>query len=213
MALLDVWRDLPSRLSFFTNATQDFIPESKGIYAWFLPIWIYSEDFESQLGIIDKIHSYEPKGSGSGNIKFHWTEIEIEARRKLKNRAIKSKVTRNQWESMLKDPPSKLATEELMMVSSIFSQPLYVGKANNLQSRYHQHVKGQPNKPGQLQENTFHTRFAAMSEELELGLGVHNLIFACLKTDVKKDEEVDDSIHELLEQIVMAFTRPIFSLR
>ena len=53
MPLEDVWRKLGERISFNTRWTCKDIPDTPGVYAWFLPLWIYDDDLTN---FISKVH-------------------------------------------------------------------------------------------------------------------------------------------------------------
>ena len=90
--------------------------------------------------------------------------------------------------------------------------PLYVGRTNNLKQRYLQHA--QPVDPNR---NSFHSRFTECVTKLELKISVNDLLFVCITTPNELRKALGDSDESepnlLIEQIMMQFCRPPFSLR
>ena len=91
--------------------------------------------------------------------------------------------------------------------------PLYVGRTKNLQQRYFQHTA----RTGHS-KNDFHSRFAEWAKELGLALSVSDLLFVSLRTRDDLNRAFDEVAHNddvefLIEQILMQFCRPSFSLK
>ena len=114
------------------------------------------------------------------------------------------------WEKVQSDPLSKSVFEKSLIAASLFTPPLYIGKAKDLKVRYGQHI----------QDSGFKTRFDSFSRTHSIPLEVHNLIFCCLSLDADSEnlmshEVISDSdgkdMNYLLEQILMKSARPPFS--
>ena len=209
MALSDVWRDVSSRVGFFTKETSDQIPEGPGCYAWFIPLWIYSDDLKRLMTCLDGALRFDPKTGGSVErvAEFNWDAIAVSVS-KLGLRSM-TKEREEDWLRTIADPALKSAFEQALMEASIFMPPLYVGKADNLKARYGQHVMGAGGKA-----NVFHSRFSQFSDEQALPLEVSDLLFVCIKTRPDTNELLEEAkLNDLLERILMLLCRPPFSLR
>ena len=75
MRTLNVFRDWTragGQLGFYTKYTKDRIPPVDGCYAWFLPLWIYREDLEQQLDVLDRLFRYDPDPERQVDAVFNW---------------------------------------------------------------------------------------------------------------------------------------------
>src|SRR5262249_51125150 len=99
--------------------------------------------------------------------------------------------------------------QQCLLKASIFMPPLYVGKADNLNTRCSQHISG-------VGSNTFHARFEDFARRLELPLRtVRQLVFVCVRTRLAADEDVDPTsgqIHELIEAIMKSICGPPYGM-
>lgn len=48
------------RLGVYTNETSGSIPNYPGCYAWFLPLWFYSDDFDKLISTIGDSSASSP---------------------------------------------------------------------------------------------------------------------------------------------------------
>ena len=114
---------------------------------------------------------------------------------------------RQAWRDMLQDGSLRQSFSEGLMEASILMPPLYVGKADNLRARYHQHVDDNPGDP-----SDFHRRFDEYAAQADLGLSVHDLLFVCVLTGHAKNKHLRSyGLNDLLEQVVMRLSGPAFS--
>ena len=207
---LRVFRDLTSvdgRLGFYTHETKEFIPEQPGCYAWFLPLWIYHTDLASLMASVNDMYGYEkdPEKVVSADFNWHSISLRVRAQRTV---APTSADLRDTWNRIVADDEAKAALQQLLLEASLFMPPLYVGRTTNLKGRYLQHLtdKGR---------NDFHSRFKACIARSNVTLKVGDLLFVCLRThdELGRKLEQFDNVEQLVEQMLMQFCRPPFSLR
>lgn len=211
MNIADVWRDVTKRISFHTKETSQAIPEASGIYAWLVPLWMYSNDLEALIKLINIIHLYDPISKGepvcSVPAKFNWDIVQVQLRRYLEPSV--SEDLKRKWQEMLLEPEKKDAFSRALMEASLLLPPLYVGKADNLKERYLQHVNG-----GTREENNFHNRFSEYAQSNELRLLVSDLLFVCIRIDAETSLVLRESgLNWLLEQVIMRLARPPYSIK
>lgn len=209
MNLPDVWREVGSRIGFFTKETRGEIPEAPGCYAWFIPLWIYSDDLRQLVEHLSKALLYDPVTGGKREhvATFNWDAMSVQLQ-KLPNVGV-TDAKEAEWRRIMGDQQLREAFERALMEASILMPPLYVGKADNLRVRYIQHVEG-----AGPQANVFHTRFTTFARSVGLPLTVSDLLFVCIKTAPDTDRALRDAnANALLEQILMQLCRPPFSMR
>jgi len=216
VALSDVWRDISSYIKVFTATNFDDVPSSPGIYAWYYPIKLPSNNIED-LGLeLSSVLNYDSKlqkdKDNLGNINFNWKKIEVNLKEKH-NEKFPPKI-KQQWESFKNNEKLINDLEKMMLVGSILMPPLYIGKTNNLNIRCRQHRSN-----ADIDENNFHSRFENFTknkvlenQEKLLTQNVEDLIFVCIKTDsLENAEEHNTNSEELLEEIFKLFARPPYS--
>jgi hypothetical protein len=211
MNIVDVWRDVTQRISFHTKETSYEIPEASGIYAWFIPLWIYTDDLNGLLRLVNSIHLYDPISKGepvcSVPAKFNWDTIQVQLRRYFDSNI--SDDLSGKWQEMLIEPEKKEAFSRALMEASILLPPLYVGKADNLRERYLQHVNG-----ASREENTFHNRFSEYARSIRLKLLVSDLLFVCIRIDAETSQVLrEGKLNFLLEQVIMRLAMPPYSIK
>ena len=208
----DVWRSLGDRIGFYTKETKDRIPEVPGIYAWFLPLWIYDNSIERLIDVLDRITLYDAdcKGPPQKSVvaRFRWDELGLQ----VTKHGIKPLPDGKEepWADLLQDPTVNHALQKTLMMASVFMPPLYVGKAQSLSIRYQQHVSGSGKK------NTFHRRFTDHISSLtpSPNLQVSDLIFACIRTEEARNKAIcSDELNDILEAILLRLCKPAFSER
>lgn len=207
-----VWRNLPSRVGFYTKETRDYIPESSGIYAWFVPLHLYNEDCLSFIQLIQSFYLYDASTRSNDAIKsvgvdFVWDSVSIDVKK-----CGKYNLTGEMsllWTQMLNDLEQRKAFERALLEATILMPPLYVGKADDLKARYAVHTGiGDPG------ENNFQNRFTRFALERKLGLRVSDLLFVCIRTDPDVSQVLRKSkLNKLLEQLMLRLARPPFSMR
>ncbi|SRR6266487_948550 len=210
MTLPDIWRDVGKRIGFFTKETSRLIPEAPGCYAWFIPLWIYSEDLPGLIDTLNRISLYEPKREGKEPllVEFNWDAVGIQLE-KVPNVRV-GDVFHATWRRITNDDKLRAAFQQALMEASILMPPLYVGKTHNLRARYGQHVEGVDG----AEANTFHNRFGEFAKRLHLPLSVRDLLFVCVQTDRDTDRALaEGGVTDLLEHILMRICKPPFSMR
>lgn len=207
-----VFRELTSvdgRLGFYTKETRGQIPEIGGCYAWFLPLWFYRTDLDELIEIVSAILHYDHQPEKDIEAQFNWESIKLRVRRESRIRETQ-RIDRV-WKQALEDDTARQMLQQTMLEASLLMPPLYVGRAANLRQRYVQHTEGHGDG------NVFHSRFAECVDRLQLSISVSDLLFVCVKTPkgliaVLRDAGITDP-EELIEQILMRFCRPPFSIR
>jgi hypothetical protein len=207
----DVWRYVGQRIGFFTKETSALIPEGPGCYAWFLPLWIYTQNLSVLLQLVERILLYDPEtGSLSEKripLTLNWDVLSLEVRRLAA--AEPSAHLQEQWSRVMSTPETRAVFERSLMEASIFMPPLYVGKADSLRDRYLQHVEGRGTGL-----NTFHRRFTEFARREDISLSLSDLLFVCVETPVEENRLLRElGMNELLEQLLMQLCRPPFSIR
>ena len=213
MELLNVFSNLTStdsRLGFYTKETKERIPEQPGCYAWFLPLWFYRSDLNDLMQIVGDVLSYDKKQEKEAEAEFTWESVKLRVRRVAKIRA--TETIHSTWERVCADAQAKKELQQTMLEASLLMPPLYVGKTKNLRQRYLQHTEG-----NSYDSNDFHTRFTEHVSKLNLAIGVGDLLFVCIKTEQKSPQVphgvAEDDLERLVEQILMRFCQPPFSLK
>lgn len=212
MGHLDVFRRLTfhdGRLGFHTKETKDKIPEIPGCYAWFLPLWLYSDDLDELMQIIADVLDYEQDPEKKVKAPFTWASVHMRVHRETAIRAIDNGM-RETWKKLLADKNARDTLQETLMTASLFMPPLYVGKTKNLKQRYLQHTdKANGNR------NNFHSRFT--EKAVIFRLSVSDLLFVSVSTENELGntfpDVAQDEFDVLVEKMLMQFCRPPFSLR
>ena len=208
---LRVFQDLTSvdgRLGFYTRETKERIPEQPGCYAWFLPLWIYDRDLDRLMTTVGEVYGYEQEPEKSLTADFSWHSVGLRVRSLTPAKPVSSDL-RGIWDRILSDDEAKAALEALLIEASLLMPPLYVGRTANLKARYQQHVMETTGR------NDFHTRVMEFVAASGLSLRVSDLLFACVRThdDLNRKLGKFDNVERLVEQILMRFCRPPFSLK
>ena len=211
MNLLNVFSNLTStdsRLGFYTKETKERIPEQPGCYAWFLPLWFYHSDLNDFMQVVGDVLDYDKKPEKEANAQFTWESVKLRVRRVTRVAKIQpTQKIRSTWERVYADEQAREELQQTMLEASLLMPPLYVGKTENLRQRYLGHVEG-----NNYHRNDFHTRFTEHVSTLKLPIDVSDLLFVCIKTEQKSPHPEDD-LEKLIEQILMRFCRPPFSLK
>jgi hypothetical protein len=207
MNLADVWREVPKRIGFFTKETRELIPETPGFYAWFLPLWLYDQNPSRFVQIVESVFLCDRDrphfAEDEATVQLNWDSIGLAVRRVATARV--SPNLEALWSNVIGNPGLKATFEQALMQASILLPPLYVGKADSLRVRYDQHVSA---------TSLFCTRFTRYCQHLGLQISVTDLLFVCIETPfIVAAEHRDPALNFLLEQLVMALSRPPFSMR
>jgi len=219
---------LASRIDLYTPANKFDIPAVPGIYAWFFPLWMFSEDIDEVLRSFAFIHNYDPLNDDepgeprrAGSLAFNWDEIVVSASKRLKlDVGVKSK---SDFERLI-TTGHRSQLQALLLACTLFSPPLYVGLTDNLSVRYSTHAGSLAPTRSQ---NSFAKRFAEHVARADIGssspsdkvaaLSVSDLLFACIPLTRDETPSLDsDSLRTLIsvvESIQHRICRPAYSER
>jgi len=216
MDIVNIWNDVSSNIGFYTKETAYSIPTSPGIYAWFIPLWMYNNDVYDLVELVQgamlydsdsrqRDSQYQGESERAGEIDFNWDLIEVKLKKRFK---LKNLPDLKQFKKLSQDIEARDSLFESLMKASIFTKPLYIGRADNLSARYVQHVDGVVDK------NIFHTRFKEFMEQSNVKLDVDDLLFACIPiTQNSNDILKERNLTTMLESILMNIVHPPFSCK
>ena len=216
MDIIKTWNDVSENIGFYTKETSFNIPESPGIYAWFIPLWLYNDDVYELIKFVKDAMLYDSdikqrnkpfQGSSEreSKIDFNWDYIDIKLK---KNHKLRSKGDIDRWATSDNNKEEYASISESLMKASIFAKPIYIGRADSLSSRYSQHVSGT------VEKNVFNTRFKEFTQESNVKLNVDDLLFACIPISQKSNAVLKDrDLTTVLESILMNLVHPSFSCK
>ena len=201
--------NVAGRLGVYTKENKDHIPEAGGCYAWFLPLWIYSKNLPHLVQLISGIFNYDHQPRKELEARFTWESIRLSIWKTVRTRDLQSIET--VWNQILGDDSASELLQQTLLEASLLMPPLYVGKTANLKKRYIQHTEGRGDG------NVFHSRFVSCVDTIGVPIAVSDLLFVCVKTPERLARALENAgvtnPEELVEQILMGFCRPPFSLR
>jgi len=224
MDQIKIWNNVAKNISFYTLKTADRIPEASGVYAWFLPLWLYQKDINKTLHFVQQAMLYDSDSSfrdstkgesvRDADIEFNWDSVNIRVKKTPKDK----RSNFENWDSVRNDDEAYDLISETLMKASIFSRPLYIGRTNNLKSRYLQHTDNTQER------NSFNIRFNEFVSNYnqnfcddfdnKINITVHDLIFAVIKVNSHDNNIITDkNLTELLESALMKIAQPPFSSR
>ena len=214
MSELSVFRALTSadgRLAYYTKETQDRVPREPGCYAWFLPLWLYSENIDELVHIASDLRAYDSEPERLVQARFRWQALNMRVRRSSLDPPCGAGA-RATWNTIVRRQQSRDALQRILLEASLLMPPLYVGRARDLRRRYLQHISGTA-----TDQNTFHSRFTAYAEQSGLSVAVSDLVFVCIVTpkdivDALADVDEDD-LNDMFEQFLMRVCQPPFSMK
>lgn len=215
MATNDVLNSISEHVAIFWSRTFDEVPESPGVYAWYYPLRIHSLSIDDLIAEINSVFYFDgaingPLG-GSAHIDLCWRRLGVDVNESPRHSRLPEHLS-STWSELLKDQDGAkfLRFRQSLLASSILLPPLYVGKANNLHTRCHQHIRG-------AHESGFRSRFECYAKEHDLHSAVVNsLLFACIRLDEEDFIEpgaCSDELPRLLEAILQIGARPPFGKR
>lgn len=212
MGLNDELLDINKRISYYTSDTYNYIPYSSGVYAWFYPLRIKTDDLNKYFEQVSAVMNFNKRkpfcGSYDENFSIGWRNFYIKS--ELKKTSSQEKLS-NEWFELFnkaKESGDKTKIDKIKRIifsASIFMPPLYIGKASNLNHRAFEHINGNSER----NKNTFHNRFErfALLKNLD-HKHVKDLIFACIENEHLANDKREEGF---IEQILMSFMRPPFS--
>ena len=93
---------------------------------------------------------------------------------------------------------------QIVLLSSIFTRPLYIGLASNLSGRHQQHISGSLG-------NDFHRRFANFVREAQLDIDIEDLVFAAVPLSLNDDSKwLEQKSIKAIEYVLKNVAGPIF---
>lgn len=208
--MLEVWKNFSSRFGIYTLYTQENIPDKPGVYAWFVPLYMYGEsNGESLDEMVSFCHeifygmnkpdfeSFEAKRN------LPWEELVLSSRLKKSPKPFSSDSS-NLWQELRKDEGKYNYFRRVLMEASLFLPPLYVGKTKSLKTRYGEHIS----------DSTFCLRFNSYAEERGLPIRVQDLLYVTIALEGVGDNPFrDERVETLLEGILHRISMPPFSKR
>lgn len=211
-SIVDIWQNVGTRIGFYTKETVHKIPEAPGCYAWFIPLWMYSEDIDELLNAMNWLLVYDSKSDGwphrEALASFNWEELNIRLQRNAKQESDTQLKTK--WDMVMGNEIQKAALSRALMEATIYTPPIYIGHTKNLKLRYEQHTS---------KRSAFRQRFDERIEEgkennINLSLTVKDLLFACIQTSQEANENFNDKdLRLVVEQVLMRVCKPTFSLQ
>lgn len=217
MVLNDVWRTIGSEVGFYYESNFDDIPASPGVYAWFYPLRVLSRSptaLQQLVGEVQALLNYESVAGGPAAkeaiLPFAWWSWSIVAARTPKPLLLSEPLNRA-WTDIAANDALFSDFQQSLLKASILMPPLYVGKADNLNIRCAQHLRGAH------ASNDFHRRFEDFARQLSLPIrSVRQLVFACVRTGAPAEDGHNSSespAHQLLEGIMKSICAPPYGVR
>jgi hypothetical protein len=203
--LNDVWRTVGDEIGFFTNETFAKVPATPGVYAWFYPLRIVTNDLSSFMNEVDLVLNYDCDTRGvpirDHPMSFGWQYLQMTG--ELKTKPIDLTTFQSIWDDALKIESSFNELRKIIMRSSIFLPPLYVGKTNNLRNRCKQHINGTGG-------NNFNSRFEEYAKKTNsTAKRVSDLLFVSIK--ISNEEDILSRYEELVEAMLKYLAKPRYS--
>jgi hypothetical protein len=208
-----------ARIRIYEWRDREEIPEAPGVYAWFVPLYLYQDaHIDQQIEDVWRLLSYDPSQEGpkktSFKIEFHWSEYQAEIEEVFRGGAT-DKMDQT-LKVVLANQQKSVGFQKALIDASILLPPLYVGCAGVLRDRYKQHIAG---ANGNARQSGFGERFTeyvkARRDPKRSGsvnsLRVEDLLFVAIPFEQNTVELInsgDDlaqrqmSAYNLLEQIV-----------
>lgn len=209
MEIEQVFLQLHKRIGFFTKETASRVPESAGVYAWFIPLWIYVDDIDDLFRGLHSIYNYDTTCTGTpvanAQAPLGWESLDIRVRKDVQRGGSVS--LREQWEQARADVSLREALERALMEATILMPPLYVGKADVLSVRFNDHMEGRTGFSKRFQQHvaTIAPPFCHMR--------VTDLLFGCVAFSADIAEQIRATgSNRLLEQVIMRLARPAYSV-
>lgn len=214
MVTNDVFYDLTRHIGVFWEDTFDEVPDVPGIYAWYYPLRIVSIDLQTLLRELTTVFNFDSTVKGPvawrSDVTLCWRTVHVEAKEAPRHQDL-SAVLAERWNRLIQDSSELANFRQQLLAASILLPPLYIGKAEKLQTRCFQHIRGND-------DNGFHSRFETFAKENRLASPrVEKLIFACVRVrdpaESGADEPPEGSIARLLEGILQLAGCPPYGMR
>tara|TARA_B100002052_G_scaffold15798_1_gene12617 strand:+ start:1280 stop:1954 length:675 start_codon:yes stop_codon:yes gene_type:complete len=202
-------------ITIFNRYNEHRIPEKSGIYGWFLPLKLNSNDrLDNQLIDIDTIFSYDSISKNtaerSAEINYNWESQKITLTKNPKkitfnNESIKR--YNKAFRGLVKNHDENTNFMKMLALATIFTKPLYIGLTDNLNGRYYEHKTAN-------ERNNFHNRFTNFVKdyneinEKKLRFNVDELVYITVHHKSLSKDNL-----ELLEYILKIICKPAFGER
>jgi hypothetical protein len=211
MRLNDIWRKVNKEIGFYTKETFHKVPSSAGVYAWFYPLRIVSDDPYEFIREVNTILNYDSKLRDKPEqrqaIDFVWRRVNLNIDMNYKKPNLGDLI--EVWKNAYQNTDKFDQLRSIIMKASIFISPLYVGKTTNLNVRCHQHINGT------YRANNFHRRYTEFALRNNVfAKKVSDLLFVCIKIyEESPNDSESDNIEGLVEEILKYLSKPAYSLK
>jgi hypothetical protein len=192
--------------NYIIDGNFNAVPEARGIYSWFYPIYIYEEDtYDSFLHRVRHFLNFSLLTSDSREIivfkeEDAWERFELSFRIDGKH----NKIIQKNWNSIKIDKEFKRCVLE----SSFWNRPLYVGMAKNLSNRVDEHQNSITNFAKRFNQSCEKYNYLGNPDyRFHSSLSIKSLLLSYTVLDFK-DSHIDS-----LEKILQQTTKPNFSKR
>lgn len=204
--LADIWRKLPDFIRIYTYDTHEYIRETAGLYAWYLPLRMHGTDFGGLYTHITTV--FDTANSYSGVGQFNpWEPVSIEVRRGLRDEDEGPTRMPSELASLLSQDGTVRLLRRYLLAASILAPPLYVGETGNLRTRYEDHRTGR--------KSGLHERLQAHANEKGLQISPSDLIYLTIEMPpVQSDsDDISQAFHRVVEWMMKRVARPPFGLQ
>lgn len=222
MAIVDVFRNISDRIHVFQKTSWNNVPDRAGVYAWFYPIKVTSNNLDDFLAEQRAVRNYDARYRGQpeaqANLPFAWENLRLTASIEPRTPNFPESA-RNEWDQIVNDQEAFVEFRKTLLVSSLLMPPLYVGKTLSLMRRCAQHRGvGKHTESNGSTANDFRSRFEGFAcEHPDIKTKrVEDLIMACVFTAETKSLDANsyqNEQHSLLEEILKTAARPAYGLR
>lgn len=206
MRLNDVWKKANQQVGFYTTDNFDKVPTLPGVYGWFYPLRITTSDLNDFITQVNLVLNYDSTTLGkpvkNSELIFSWQRLNVTA--ELTDPQINISNFISTWNSLFKSDRFD-EFRKIIMKSSIFLPPLYVGKTTTLYNRCFQHINGDGSS------NSFNTRFTKYANSVPNSTAkkVSELLFVCITTE--ELTEYGQDVEGLVEGILKHLSKPKYS--
>jgi hypothetical protein len=225
----DIWLNVADRMKFYTKETFDKIPDKPGIYAWYLPLRIKGENPSEFVANHSELVSYDSSIKGhpvkNQSIEFSWDSIKLNLEKRFSNfssEADQGRASMKKWSKIREDKDSTDTLKEVLMLSTLFTNPLYVGLTGSLITRFNQHQSS-----FYKDKNSFGKRFNLHSKSVGKDIKLNDLLFVTIELDdnekdtfavleeneIREEQSSSNNIIFVAEMILKHLTKPPFGER
>jgi|TARA_B100000965_G_scaffold57533_1_gene43782 hypothetical protein len=202
-----LWQALTTEsIGFYTRKTFKNIPDKPGIYAWLMPLKM-GQDVDQSIKSFKKILSYSVDSRGKDILFeerfYQWQNIKMSVFASEDHKS--SSRMKEYWDQINSSDEEVVKTiNQIVLLSSIFTRPLYIGLASNLSGRHQQHISGSLG-------NDFHRRFANFVREAQLDIDIEDLVFAAVPLSLNDDSKwLEQKSIKAIEYVLKNVAGPIF---